>query len=151
MDRGGIVRVSFFGGVVLQRVDDPEPAEGPGIMIASLADLAATKAQLVQTRASAKDYVDLDALITLGGISLSKALGAATAVFGDQFNPLPTLKALTFFGDGDLHTVPDPVRERLARAVEGVDPDRISPPAARPGLRPGKGRVERLPMRKVRR
>ena len=116
-----------------------------------LLDLAATKAEVVQTRANAKDHVDLDALIRLGGVSLSEALGAATAVFGDQFNPLLTLKALTFFGDGDLHTVPDPVRERLARAVEGVDPDRISPPAARRGLRPSEGRVERLPMRKVRR
>ena len=137
VDRGGIVRVSFFGGLALNRVEDPELAEGPGIMIASLADLGATKAQVVQTRASAKDYLDVDALIRLGGISLSGALGAAAGVFGDRFNPLLTLKALTFFGDGDLHTVPGSVRERLARAVKGVDPDGIPELAVRPGLRPG--------------
>ena len=137
VDRGGLVRVSFFGGLALNRVENPESAQGPRVMIASLADLGATKAQVVQTRASAKDYLDVDALLRLGGISLSEALGAATAVFGDRFNPMLTLKALTFFGDGDLHTVPDSVRERLARAVQAVDPDRIPQPMAHPGLLPG--------------
>ena len=137
VDRGGLVRVSFFRGLVLNRVENPESAQGTGVMIASLADLGATKAQVVQTRASAKDYLDVDALLRLGGISLSGALGAATAVFGDRFNPMLTLKALTFFGDGDLHTVPDPVRERLVRAVQQVDPDRIPQLTARPGLLPG--------------
>jgi len=136
VDRGGIVRVSFAGGGVSRHVDDPELAEPPGIEVASLMDLAAATAQAVQSRSSAKDYLDMDALLRLGGISLSEALGAAAAVFGDRFNPIPTLKALTFFGDGDLHRVPGPVRERLARAVDDVDPDSIPRLASRPGLRP---------------
>ena len=137
VDRGGIVRVSFSGGGVHGRVEDPERAEPPGIEVASLTDLAAATVRAVQSRSRARDYLDADALLRLGGISLSEALGAATAVFGDRFNPMLTLKALTFFGDGDLHTVPDSVRERLARAVQEVDPDRIPQPMAHPGLLPG--------------
>jgi len=143
VDRGGIVRVSFSGGGVCRRVEDPELADPPGIEVASMVDLAATTAQAVQSRSSAKDYVDVDALLHLGGISLSEALGAATAVFGDRFNLMLTLKALTCFGDGDLHTVPESVRQRLVRAVQDVDPDRIPRLEARPGLRPVRGPHER--------
>ena len=160
VDRGGIVRVSFAGGGASRHVDDPELAEPPGIEVASLLDLAATTVQAVQSRSSAKDHLDVDALLRLGGISLSEALGAATAVFGDRFNPMLTLRALTFFGDGDLHTVPDSVRARLARAVEGVDPGGIPRLGSRPGLRPARephGRsggstatLRRLPVRKRR-
>jgi hypothetical protein len=100
-------------------------------------DLAATKAEVVQSRASAKDYLDLDVLIQHAGISLSEALGAAKAVYGDSFNPLLTLKALTFFGDGDLHRVPGDVRQRLAAAVKGVDLEHIPALRAQRGLAPG--------------
>ena len=136
VDRDGPVRVSFFGGLALDRVQDPERLEDPGLFVASLVDLAATKAQVVQTRASAKDYLDVDALVQLGGISLSQALGAAAAVYGDRFNPILTLKALTFFDDGDLSEIPAVVRDRLAAAVRGVDPDKIPSLPARPGLLP---------------
>lgn len=136
VDRDGPVRVSFFGGLALDRVQDPERVEGPGLLVASLLDLAATKVQVVQSRASAKDYLDVDALIRGGGISLSQALGAATAVHGDRFNPILTLKALTFFDDGDLSEIRAVVRDRLAAAVRGVDLDKMPSLPARPGLMP---------------
>lgn len=138
VDRGGIVRVSFSGGVVRNRVGDPDLAEPPGIEVASLVDLAAATVQAVRTHSRAKDYLDIDALLRLGGVSLGPALGAAAAVFGDRFDPPSTLKALTSFGDGDLHKLPGSVRERLALAADGVDPDRIPRLAARPGLRPAR-------------
>lgn len=136
IDRDGPVRVSFFGGLPLNRVRDPERAAGPGLLVASLLDLAATKAQVVQSRASAKDYLDVDALVHLGGIPLSGALGAAAAVHGERFNPILTLKALTFFGDGDLSAVPDAVRARLAEAVREVSLESVPNFSARPGLLP---------------
>ena len=155
------MRVSFSGGVVRNRVEDPDLAEPPGIEVASLVDLAAATVQAVRTRSRAKDYLDIDALLRPGGISLGWALGAAAAVFGDRFDPPGALKALTFFVDGDLHKVPVSVRERLARAADEVDPDRIPRLAARPGLRPvrephdrsaGNIRTARtLPVRKRRR
>ncbi len=161
VDRGGIVRISFSGGVVRNRVGGPDLAEPPGIEVASLVDLAAATVQAVQTCSRAADYLDIDALLRSGGISLGRALGAAAAVFGDRFDPPGALKALTSFGDGDLHRVPGSVRARLARAADEVDPDRIPRLAARPGLRPvrephdrsaGNIRTARtLPVRKRRR
>src|SRR5262245_42255854 len=50
-ERDGPVKVSFFGGLTLRRVRDPEPAEGPSVLVASLLDLAATKVKVVQDRA----------------------------------------------------------------------------------------------------
>ena len=125
VDRGGPVRVSFFGGLTLRRVADPEKVATPAVAIAALLDLAATKAEVVQARAAAKDYLDLDALVQRGGVPLSDALGAAVAVFGPAFNPLSTVKALCFFGDGDLATLSHDVRRRLRVGASAVDLDRL--------------------------
>lgn len=138
VDRGGIVRVSFAGAVVSRRMDDPERAEPPGIRVASLVDLAATKVQAVGTRSRATDHLDIDALLRLGEIPMRRAFGAAAAVFGDRFDLPATLNALTSFRDGDLHRVPGSVRKRLARAADGVDPDRLPQLAVRPGLQPAR-------------
>lgn len=135
LDRNGPVQVAFFGGLRLDRVDDPQIA-GAGVKVASLVDLAAAKAELVQRRACAKDYIDLDAAITLGGVSLDEALAAAAAVHGAAFNPMPTLKALAYFGDGDLVLVPKDVRQRLIAAVKGVDSAQTPTASPRKGLVP---------------
>lgn len=137
VDRGGPVRVSFFGGLTLRRVADPEKVAPPAVAIAGLLDLAATKAEVVQARAAAKDYLDLDALVQRGGVPLSDALGAAIAVFGPAFNPLSTVKALCFFGDGDLATLPNDVRRRLRDAASAVDLDRLPRFEPRAGIAPG--------------
>ena len=137
VDRGGPVRVSFFGGLTLRRVADPDSLAAPAVMIASLLDLAATKAEVVQARAAAKDYLDIDALIHRAGVSLSDALGAARAVFGPAFNPIPTLKALCFFADGDLAALPRDVCRRLIEAAAAVDPVRLPTFEPLPGVAPG--------------
>lgn len=139
VDRHGLARVSFFGGLRINRVEDPETAVGSGVKVASLIDLAATMAELVQRRASAKDYLDLDAVTTSGGVALEDALAAAAAVHGLAFNPMPTLKALVYFDDGDLAAVPSEVRVRLAEAVRTVDVDRLPTMQPKPGLQPEAG------------
>jgi len=122
--RDGPVKVSFFGGLNLRRVQDPESTEGPGILVASLLDLAATKVKVVQDRAEVKDYQDVDRLVS-EAIDLSQALAAARAVYGPTFNPLLSLKALSYFGDGDLRSLPEAVRSRLLAAVRAVDLGRL--------------------------
>lgn len=124
VDREGPVKVSFFGGLTLRRVREPEIAEGSAVPVASLLDLAATKIKVVQDRAEVKDYIDLDRLLT-AGIDLGSAVGAAVAVYGRSFNPLLSLKALCYFGDGDLPSSPADLRARLTRAVEAVDVTRL--------------------------
>ena len=120
MDRDEPVKVSFSGGLGLHRVEDPEPAEGNEILVASLLDLAATKAKAVQDRAEARDYLDLDQLLA-AGIDLARALAAARAVYGPKFNPILSAKALCYFCDGDLETLPQEVRSRLTAAAGQVD------------------------------
>jgi hypothetical protein len=124
VDRGGPVKVSFFGVPNLARIRVPHVAAGNGLRIADLLDIAGTKAAVVQQRAHRKDYIDIDALIT-AGIDLPAQLAAAKIVYGSGFSPTPTLKALTFFGDGDLATLPDDVKRRLSQAAASVDPLRL--------------------------
>jgi hypothetical protein len=132
IDRDGPVKVSFFGGLTLRRVQDPETLEDPGFVVASLLDLAATKVKAVQDRAEAKDYIDVSRLLE-EGIDLSRALGAAVAVYGTAFNPLLSLKALSYFADGDLSFLSDAIRSRLIGAVHKVDPDQVPEIQPRPG------------------
>jgi hypothetical protein len=124
IDRHGEIRVSFFGVPGLGRVREPVVSPDNDLAIASLMDLAGMKAAVVQKRAEAKDYIDLDAMLS-HGISLSAALASAEHVYGRLFNAQITLKALTYFADGDLATLPAGTRHRLIEAVKGVRLDRL--------------------------
>lgn len=124
VDLDSPVRISFFGGLGLGRVGEPDKAEDTGIYIASVLDIAATKMLSVCQRTSAKDFVDVDALLR-AGVSLQDALGAACAVFGNRFNPVLPLKALAFLEDGNLASVHQSIRDNLHRAVYNVDLDSI--------------------------
>lgn len=125
VDRRGPVQVSFFGVPGLPRLFDPVRVSDNGILIASLIDLAGTKVSVVQKRAEAKDYIDIDALITVGAVDLPTALAAGKAIYGRLFNPQITLKALSYFEDGDLKRIPDAMKDRLVRAARAVDLDRL--------------------------
>lgn len=125
VNRDGGVAVSFFGVPKLPRLVSPIVSEDNGLKIASLLDLAGTKASVVQARPEAKDYLDLDTLISKGGITLSMALTAAQALYGESFNPQITLKALSYFQDGNLQTLSEITKTRLATAAREVDLDRL--------------------------
>lgn len=125
IDRDGPVRMSFFGVPGFRRLAPVHIVAGNGLRIASLLDLAGTKAAVVQQRAEAKDYVDIDAILREGGIDLPMALAAARAIYGAQFNPQITLKALSYFGDGDLPQLPRAIQDRLVNASRSVDLDRL--------------------------
>lgn len=120
--RDGPVLVSFFGGLGLGQAAPRDQVEGKRFYVASLLDIAGTKVVVVQKRAEAKDYLDIDALIQ-HGIDLPVALASGRIVYGRSFNPMITLKALSFFDD--LPTLPVEVRRRLSAAVDAVDPARL--------------------------
>jgi len=84
-----------------------------------------TKASVVQVRAEAKDYIDLDALFSSGKADLSLALAAAQKLYGTAFNPEVTLKALSYFDDGNLRDLPEATKDRLATAAREVDLERL--------------------------
>jgi predicted nucleotidyltransferase component of viral defense system len=66
VERGGPVKVSFFGDVQMNHVNDPDGALEESLEIASLLDLTATKLETVQQRAEAKDYLDVAAALSAG-------------------------------------------------------------------------------------
>ncbi len=122
VERQGPVLISFFGGLGLGQAAPRDQAEGKRLFVASLLDLAATKLTMLQKRAEVKDYLDVDALLQQG-IDLPTALAAGRVVYGRSFNPMISLKALSFFDD--VPALPVAVRERLSAAVGAVDPARI--------------------------
>jgi Nucleotidyl transferase AbiEii toxin, Type IV TA system len=125
VDRDGPVKVSFFGVPNPPRLSAAVVAEDNGLGIASLLDLAGTKASMAQMRAEAKDYIDIDALITASNVDLPLALSAAQQLYGSTFNPQITLKALSFFDDGDLRLLSEEMKLRLATAAREVDLDHL--------------------------
>jgi len=60
--------------------------------------------KLVQQRTQAQDYLEIDAPIR-HGIDLPRILAVGTVVYGRSFNPLITLKAVSYFDD--LPMVPE--------------------------------------------
>lgn len=137
VDRGGPIKVSFVAVSRLPRFAAPLVADDNGLRVASLLDLAGTKSLVLQVRAAAQDYIDMDALIHAGGISLPLALAAARKLYGKSFSPEITLKALSYFDDGDLQQLPADLKSRLAHAVKDVDLDRL--PRLAPYEGPGRG------------
>lgn len=124
VDRSGPVKVSFFGLPNLVRIEAPYIAADNRLKIASLLDLAGMKAAVVQQRAEAKDYMDLDAIMS-SGIGLPMALAAAKFIKGPQFNAQITLKALSYFADGDLAKLPEEMKARIIKAVAETDLSRL--------------------------
>jgi hypothetical protein len=120
------VKLSFFGGITFGRVDEPAYTSDRIIQVASLTDLLATKLKVQLQRASAKDYQDVAAILR-SGVDLARGLSAARTMFGANFQPAESLKALTFFGDGDLGLVAKVDREALVHAATSV---RELPPVA---------------------
>ncbi len=108
------VKLSFFGGLTIGRVGEPEMTPDGVLRVASLLDIAGTKAAVITQRAESKDYLDLLTIIQ-SGIDLPYAIAAARALYGESYNPLLTIKALTYFGDGDLHKLTSERQTTLVR------------------------------------
>jgi hypothetical protein len=121
VERGGPVQVSYFGGLSLGQVAPHDVVEGPRLKVASLVDLSGMKAAVVTQRAEVKDYLDLHALLTQARIPLPTMLSAAAAIYGEEFSPLVSLKAMSYHDDDALADLPHSMRRDLIAAVRGVD------------------------------
>lgn len=133
VDRGGLVRVSFFGDLRMSHVEEPDVTPGNELQIASLLDLTATKLKTIQQRAEAKDYRDIAAALD-AGVDLREALGAGAAVFGRTFNPMAALKALAYFEDGNLPSLPPDLKDRLRKVSAQIKPERLPLIAGKSGI-----------------
>ena len=113
------VKVSFFGTIAFGRVGEPEFTEDGVLQVASFDDLMATKVKVVLQRAEAKDYRDVCAMVQ-AGVSLSRGLASARLLYGPNFQPSESLKALVYFSDGDLETLTADEKKTLIDAVKVV-------------------------------
>jgi hypothetical protein len=118
----GPVQLSFFGGLRVGRVGTPQRVrERPAL--ASRLDLLAMKLKVLQNRIEPRDYLDIEALLR-SGLSLTKGIAAARALFGPALNPLDTAKAVAWFKDGGLEErLPERTRDFLARASARIELD----------------------------
>ena len=136
VDRGGVVKVAFFGGLdTLRRIEDPLRAAGSRVRVASLVDLAGMKMRVIQVRGSWKDYADIHALVS-HGIDVPTGLAAAKAI-DRSFDPITSLRALQFYGDGTLDRVPAAMQRDLTRWAQAVDLGQLPSLHPRCGLTPG--------------
>jgi hypothetical protein len=133
VDRGGPVKLAFFGGLnTLRRIEDPRRASGSHVHVASLIDLAGMKMRVIQVRGSWKDYVDLHTL-ALHGVDIALGLAAAKAI-DRSFDPGISVRALQFYGDGTLDRVPPEMRRDLTRWAHAVDLGKLPALQSKPGL-----------------
>ena len=98
------VKISFFGAIKYGRVGVPDITDDGVLQVASLDDLMSTKVKVI-LRAEC---------------SLSKGLAAAQVFYGRNFQPSESLKALTYFKDGDLQTLNNADKNTLVSAVSAV-------------------------------
>lgn len=113
------VKVSFFGDLNFGRVGQPQRTDDGVAQIASLDDLLATKLKVILQRIEAKDYRDIAAMLA-AGMDLSKGLAAARALYGNQFQPSESLKAMVYFEGGDLQSLTPKEKRGLIAAASSV-------------------------------
>lgn len=113
----GPVKVSYFGNMRIGRINEPLQTSDSVLLVASLDDLMATKLKATLDRAEAKDYRDIAAMISTG-VSLERGLATFSKMFGND--PALPLKALGYFKDGDLPSLPKGDQDLLRAARDHV-------------------------------
>jgi hypothetical protein len=134
VQRGGPVKLSFFGGLGFGRVGQPHPTPDNVLRVAAPLDLLASKLKTLLSRAAARDYADLAALLR-SGQTLDRGLGAALALFGANFPIAAAVRGLCYFDDLDEELVPAD-RQTLMDAARTLPHDLPAVPLASPDLAP---------------
>lgn len=113
------VRLAFYGRMGLQSVAEPSIVEENGIVVASIFDLAGTKAKAILDRSVRKDYFDIASLLR-NEMTLPEIIGYAATIFDPvfEFPAAVFLRSLVWFGDGDAEDLPDDMKRELEQAVK---------------------------------
>ena len=93
------------------------------------------KMRVIQVRGSWKDYVDIHTLVK-HGIDVPTALAAAKAI-DRSFDPITSVRALQFYGDGTLNRLPTAMQKDLTRWARVVDLSNLPVLHPHRGLSPG--------------
>lgn len=113
------VRLSFFGGLRTGRVAAPLVSADGVARIAAPRDLLARKLFTLQKRVTAKDYLDIEALLG-AGLGLAQGLADARAIHGpERAHVVSMVKALCDTEHPDLtDELPRRTKASLLRAAE---------------------------------
>lgn len=120
------VKVSFFGGLRIGRVDKPDLSDDGVILVASVRDLLATKLKALFDRVEPKDYLDIAEILSCGG-DLLQGLSDAGALFGKTFSPAECLRILCWFGKPGLRSLPAVCRRILEIRAKDAWNKRLPP------------------------
>jgi hypothetical protein len=120
----GAVKVSFCGGLTLHRIEAPDIVASNSIAVASLRDLFGMKCATVTQRNEVRDYLDIHALLDATSIDLAEGMACARAIYGQQYSPMMTLQALSYFDDLS-EPLAQPIKTALLRAVRSVSLEKI--------------------------
>ena len=114
------VTVSFFGDIGFGRVRSPDQTADGVLAVASLLDLFGTKLKVLLQRVAARDYLDLAAILR-AGIPLQDGLGAAVALYGNEFPPTDAVKALAYYEEDVAGQVDGATRRYLTQQASRWD------------------------------
>ena len=88
------------------------------IKMASMIDLFGMKCATVPQRVEAKDYIDIDTILSNTNLKLVDGMGAAQSIYGKRYNSVFTLKALSFFENEELQNLTKDLKIRLINSVK---------------------------------
>ena len=114
------VKVSFFGNIGFGRVSSPDQTADGVLAVASLLDLFGTKLNVLLQRVAARDYLDLAAILRAGP-PLQDGLGAAVALYGNEFPPTDAVKALAYYEEDVAGQVDGATRRFLTQQASRWD------------------------------
>ena len=113
------VKILFVGSIHFGRYAQPAMTSDGILQVAALDDLMATTLKVILQRVEAKDYADITAM-NKADVALDRGLAIAQAMYGGHFQPAESLKALTYFEGGDLHTLSNDDKHTLIEAASAV-------------------------------
>ena len=112
------VNLSFRGDMGILCVAEPAISDDNGVVVASIFDLAGTKAKAILDRSEWRDYVDIATLLR-NDLVLADIIGYATTIFGPlfEFPAAIFLRSLVYFEEGTAPGIPDDMKRELEVAV----------------------------------
>lgn len=111
------VQVQFFGALGFRRLRPVAKQANWPVALASLEDLAGTKAKALLDRVHVKDYLDVLALLE-HGIPLEAVLAYAYLIFGEAAPPMVVYKSLAYLEHPELTSLPGEAKQRLGSYLE---------------------------------
>lgn len=116
----GSVKLEFFSNIPFGRVGTPDITSDESALVASSIDIFGTKWKTLLQRIWTKDYLDIEALLR-AGFPMGEGLGAARALFGENFPVCDAVRTLCWYEEGDLSGLGEQARQYLRETASSWD------------------------------